>query len=244
MCPKNIYLSQLDQNHFGVATARAVDVKEHMVPEIVNYCRNKHVELLITRVLTTEIKTVQSLEDTGCLLMDTLIYYTYDLKKPIPLVETEGIVVRPVKSGEEEQVKNIATSAFTGYIGHYQADSRLDHGKCDELYPMWAYHSCEKRESSQEVFVAAINNRLIGFLTISQTSEEEGEIGLYCVDSEYRGGGVAQQLMIKGMNWCVASGIKRTAISTQITNIASQKVWVRMGFEPTHSYYTFHKWLK
>jgi hypothetical protein len=31
-------------------------------------------------------------------------------------------------------------------------------------------------------------------------------------------------------------------ISTQITNVAVQKVWTRLGFEPSRSYYTFHKW--
>jgi hypothetical protein len=34
----------------------------------------------------------------------------------------------------------------------------------------------------------------------------------------------------------------RMVVSTQITNLAVQKVWVRQGFELTGSYYTFHLW--
>ena len=31
-------------------------------------------------------------------------------------------------------------------------------------------------------------------------------------------------------------------LSTQVTNLAVQKVWSRLGFEPSRSYYTFHLW--
>jgi len=44
------------------------------------------------------------------------------------------------------------------------------------------------------------------------------------------------------LRWFEARGRSRMLISTQITNVAVQKVWIRLGFEPSKSYYTFHKW--
>ena len=54
--------------------------------------------------------------------------------------------------------------------------------------------------------------------------------------------GIGRSLLVNEMKWCEAQQGKRIVISTQLTNLAAQKMWCRVGFEPTHSYYTFHKW--
>jgi hypothetical protein len=48
--------------------------------------------------------------------------------------------------------------------------------------------------------------------------------------------------MIGSLQWCRSQGAQRMIISTQVVNVSMQKVWCRVGFEPSHSYYTFHKW--
>ncbi|MBZ0288565.1 MAG: GNAT family N-acetyltransferase, partial [Anaerolineae bacterium] len=62
------------------------------------------------------------------------------------------------------------------------------------------------------------------------------------VDPALQGKGVGRGLMIGALLWFEARGIAKMLISTQVTNVASQKVWVRLGFEPSHAFYTFHKW--
>jgi len=44
------------------------------------------------------------------------------------------------------------------------------------------------------------------------------------------------------MEWSLSKGVRRMVVSTQVINIAVQKTWVRLGFEPIRGYYTFHKW--
>ena len=46
----------------------------------------------------------------------------------------------------------------------------------------------------------------------------------------------------QSMAWATRQGATRVVYSTQIRNLAVQKVWVREGCEPSHSYLTFHKW--
>jgi hypothetical protein len=46
------------------------------------------------------------------------------------------------------------------------------------------------------------------------------------------------------MEWGLKQGFQQMLYSTQITNIAVQKVWVRLGAELDHAYYTFHKWFE
>jgi dTDP-4-amino-4,6-dideoxy-D-galactose acyltransferase len=92
------------------------------------------------------------------------------------------------------------------------------------------------------VLVAELDGKLKGFVTLRVKDTETADGGLFAVAPSARGTGVSQSLMVGALEWCRAKGLKQMLISTQITNLASQKVWVRLGFEPDHAYYTLHKW--
>ena len=114
--------------------------------------------------------------------------------------------------------------------------------KCDEVYQDWARRSCLSRDVAGEVLVAD-DGRLVGFGTLKLNDPSEGEGGLYAVAPRARGAGLYRALMIESLRWCRARGAERMVISTQVTNLASQTVWSRLGFDPARSYYTFHLWL-
>ncbi len=238
----HIYLSAIDEQRFGIHTARISNMTSSIFPAVMDFCHSNKVILLIARCLTTELETAQAMERQGFLLMDTLVYYSRKIPaEPMPSYSTR-IRVRPFMDGEEQNIAGIASECFRGYTGHYHADSRLDSARCDEVYVSWALNECASRGKSREVLVADVNNILAGFLTIRVVSPDECEVGLFCVKPSFRGTDVAQSLMIYGMEWSYELGAKKILTSTQITNTASQKVWIRQGFEPNHSYYTFHKW--
>jgi len=261
-----VRLSAIDEERFGIRTARASQVTLATLPIVLDFCRANHVKFLIARCLDSELAAAQAMEQKGFILMDTLIYYARSLKKmPIP-PDTGEIPVRSIRPGDEEQVKIVAARAFHGYFGHYHADPRLDRTKCDEVYISWAVRSCISREVADEVLVADDGRSILGFATLRINSPEEGEGVLFGVDplalSEHvrflkrqsgqgvlfgvdplaHGRGIYRSFVIRSMEWFLGRGCTRQVMSTQITNIAVQKVWVRLGFEPSHAYYTFHKW--
>lgn len=237
-----VYLSAIDEERFGIRTARAKQVTLDTLPAIMDFCRANDVTLLIARCLTSELRAAQAMEREGFVLMDTLVYYARKLlKKPIP-PDTGEISVRPVRPGEEEIVKAVAAESFRGYFGHYHADERLDPVKCDEAYVDWAVRSCVSREVADEVLVADLEGTIAGFATLRMNSEEEGEGVLFGVAPFAQGRGIYRSFMVHGMEWCLSQGARRMVVSTQIINIAVQKVWARVGFEASHAYYTFHKW--
>ncbi len=173
--------------------------------------------------------------------MDTLIYYRRDLRRALPR-KISPIPIRAARPEDEEEVRRIAAEAFRGYGGHYHADPRLDPMKADETYRDWAVRSC-RGELADEVLVAAgEGERLSGFITLRLNGPEEVEGGLFAVSPEARGRGVSRALIVEALRWCWQRGARHMLISTQITNIAVQKVWIRAGFEPSHAYYTFHIW--
>jgi len=233
--------SQLDSERFGVRAARA-NILPETLARVLDFCSSEKIDLLIARCATREISLVQRMESHGFQLMDTLIYYSFDLsKKEIP-EDCDGFAVRSMRSADKDRVRALAAAAFQGYIGHYHADARLDRQKCDETYTSWAERSVTSKSAADEVLVAEDDSNLAGFATLRLNSPEEGEGLLYAVAPEYQRRGVCPALMIHSLRWCRAQGTGRMLISTQLTNISMQKVWCRVGFEPSHSYYTFHKW--
>jgi GNAT superfamily N-acetyltransferase len=237
----NIQLSALDEERFGVRTAKVSSFTLNQLPAVMDFCRSNQVKFLIARCSADELQTAQAMEEQGFSLMDTLVYYSRNLAHvPIPPL-SDVLTVRPVRD-EAGQVSAIAARAFRGYGGHYHADPHLELEKCDAVYESWAHRSCVSREVAHEVLVAEREGEIVGFATLRKHSAEAGEVPLYGVDPSIQGHGIGRGLIIGALRWCESQNIAKMFISTQITNLSSQKVWVRLGFEPTQAHYTFHKW--
>jgi len=237
-----IALSTLDEERFGVKTAKSKNFTWHEIPEILAQCCQNHVQLLIARCPTLDLKTAQELEKQGFLLMDTLVYYEHNLHLKNNITLNEKIIIRTILPGEAEMVRALAAEAFKGYRGHYYADAKLNVHQCDEVYPSWAYNSCISQDFANEVLVAVLEDKIVGFATLRINDPKESEVALTGVLPKSLHMGIQRMLIENSLIWSIRQGMKRMITSTQITNIAVQKVWVRVGFHPTSSFYTFHKW--
>lgn len=237
-----ISLSAIDEERFGVRTAKAFGLIMNDLQEVLSFCEMNKVQLLIARCPTTELHLVQEMEHQGFLLMDTLLCYACDLRQNPPPEYVSELTIRPFRKGEEQIIQTIAGDAFAGYLGHYHADSRLDKAKCDEVYVDWSYRSCISRDVADEVFVAEQGGRLIGYGTVRAKNPEQGQYIIGGILKEYQGMGAIRLIVLNCMRWCIERNIRTMTTETQVTNTASQKVWIRLGFEQNHSYYTFHKW--
>ncbi len=237
-----VSLSAIDEERFGIRVARTNLVTAETWPTIMDFCRANQVKMLIARCYTSEIAVTQAMERAGSLLMDTLVVFSRDLvRHKIPDNPNQDII-RLMRPGDEDQIRRVAARAFDGYSGHYHADSRLDKAKCDEAYISWAMRSCLSKDVADDVFVAAQGDAIIGFITMQLNTPEEGQAVIGGVLPEAQGKGLYRSFLITGMEWLLAKQAATMVVSTQITNIAVQKVWVRLGFEPRYAFYTFHKW--
>jgi GNAT superfamily N-acetyltransferase len=237
----HVSMSDLEKKRFGIRVARAL-MDTDTCDAILNYCQKKCVRLLIARCQVAEMGLVHKLENQSFLLMDTLVYYSRDLVRKPPPDPQDYRVVRSVEPGEEEYVRKIAVESFSGYIGHYHSDERLDKNLCDEIYPDWAYRSCTSKDVADDVLVVDEANTLIGFLTLRMNNPTEVEGVLNGVEPAAQKRGVYTSLLNHGILWAIRQGAEKMLISTQISNFPPQKIWTRLGFEFSHAYYTFHKW--
>jgi GNAT superfamily N-acetyltransferase len=238
----HIALSPLEEARFGVRTARVDGLTRETLPAALRFCQDNQVRMLIARIEASDLKTAQALERAGGEIMDTSVTYAVDLNQskipPVP----EHVTVRSVESGDESAVSQLAASAFHNYGGHYHADERLDPAQCDEVYGSWAYRSCVSREVANDVLLALRGDELVGFVTLRLNNPQEGQVPLYAVAPALQGQGIGRVLISSAMRWFNGRGASRMIISTQMTNLASQKVWLRLGFEPCDIQLTFHKW--
>ncbi|MBA3947408.1 MAG: GNAT family N-acetyltransferase [Herpetosiphonaceae bacterium] len=237
-----VMLSTLDEQHFGIRTARATGVTALSLPMLLHFCETNTVELLIARCSTYDLDATQAMERHGFALMDTLLYFTHDLQHILYTSQPGALRVRSIRPAEADTVQAIARAAFRCYHSHYHADPRLDPLASDEVYAEWAYQAARSRTVADEVLVAELNGAIVGFGTLRLSNDTTVEGGLFAVCPTARRQGVYRSIMIHALEWCTTRGASQMLISTQVTNLASQKVWTRLAFEPCDSFYTFHKW--
>lgn len=238
----SVYLSALDKERFGYNIARAMQITPDSLDEVLEFCRAQKVEMLIARCSTAKIDTVQRLEKAGFLLMDTLVYDVFDTrKKPVP-ADTPSLTIRTYRPEDYEQVQAVARIAFQGHFGHYHADKRLDPRKCDEVYMSWAQRCCESREVADDIIIAEDNGRIVGFAPLRIQAEQEGEMLVGAVLPDYQGRGIFRSCTVATLQWFYERQIPTIWLSTLVNNLPIRKIVARLGFDPSHSYYTFHKW--
>ncbi|MBL8155506.1 MAG: GNAT family N-acetyltransferase [Anaerolineae bacterium] len=231
--------SPLDEARFGIASARSSVSNLAEMDEVMTFCEAEAIRFLIARCPAQELRLVQHMEQRGFLLMDTLLYYARRVDQTWPTVPHR---LRLATEADAEQIKEIAVEAFRGYGGHYHADARLDPALCDDLYVDWAYRSCTVRGVADAVLVSEDDTRTTGFVTLRRNNPMEGEIMLSGVSPAAQGQGLGRSLIIGALDQGAIMGMERMIVSTQITNLASQKIWSRLGFDVAHAYYTFHRW--
>lgn len=237
-----VYISDIDEERFGIRTAKSFKITVDNLPKIIDFCHDNNVKILVGRCPTNDFSAVHAMERDDFLLMDTLVCYLRDLTNIQMPLDIGKATIRQFRSGEVNEVRAVAADAFRGYFGHYHADERLNDSKCDEVYISWAVNSCVSRDFADEVLVAELDGRVVGFATLRINSSDESEGVLFCVDSSAQGMGIYRSFMIRGLEWSVSKGTRSMVVKTQLINIVVQKVWIRLGFEISDSYYTFHKW--
>lgn len=237
-----VSLSDLDRQRFGITTAKVTLSGNESVAELMEWCSSNAVQMLIARCATPELALVQRLEQAGCFLTDTLVYFVKRHVVNVPVSLPEGYTTRLATVADASAVGKLAGMTFAGYLGHYHADPHLDQAQADMVYVDWAANSCGRPGVADAVLLIEQGNEIAAFATLKINNEREFEGVLFGVHPTHQGKRLYHALMQLAQNWASERSILHMIVSTQVTNLSVQKVWCRQGFEPSKSYYTFHKW--
>jgi GNAT superfamily N-acetyltransferase len=235
-------LSTLDQQRFGVVTAKYNLQAGDSIDGALAWCAAQNVAMLIVRCDSKMLAQVQRLEQAGCRLMDTLVYYRKTrLDDTVPALP-EGYRSRLAVAADGDAVEALAGRTFAGYLGHYHADPRLAAGDADLVYSSWAGSSCRSAAVADAVILIESAGEIAAFATLKVHDDKQFEGVLFGVSPDHQGKRLYATLMQLAQQWGRARAYTEMLVSTQLTNLAVQKVWCRQGFEPASSLYTFHRW--
>lgn len=246
----NKYISSLDRDRFGIVTVKAEGLESSKdVDECIFFSQYNNAELLIARLDATKLEAAHRIEAIGGILCDTLIYYELrcrDVKSPAGSlsVDKDAFQLREMAAEDQLAVIDIARKAFSGYFGHYHSDSRLNKRDCDETYVSWCENTARNIGEVNKIIIAEDAEGICGFLTMKVHSDNRLELVLSGVAKRVEGQGVYRRMIQKGTEYATAVGLKRVFTSTQIINLAVQRVWVAQGFFPVKFEHTFHKWFR
>lgn len=238
----DIKLSPLDEERFGMVTAKVSYISGvDDIAHIDQFCAKNAVKLVIARVDVNALEVVQALEDRQYRLMDTLVYWVRDLNRAPAEAIDSPFYIRDATRDDIPAIGDVAAASFAGYAGHYHADPNLPPEKCDEVYIDWAKRSVTDAQLAGCVRVVEDDGEVIAFMTY-RTVNGDGEIVLGGILPEHQRRGIYQTLLGDGIFWCSQQGAEKIWFSTQITNVAVQRVWTRLHFVPHHAQYTLHRW--
>lgn len=238
-----ISLSPFEEERFGVRAARSVTVDAHDILAHLDYCRRHGVDMLIARCSVDAIDIAQAYQRLGASLCDGLIYFHRDLTRGSSQTALP-VGVRKAEPSDADAVASVALAAFSAYRGHYHADRRLDAARANDAYADWARRTCLDPHAATAVLVAVEGARILGFVAMRAIDDEVVDVVLNAVAPDVQGRGIYTGLFGHAIAWAKASGYRRLVISTQLNNLAVQRVWIRTGLEPYLGLYTFHLWLR
>lgn len=237
-----IALSPLDEERFGVRTAKASLSVNDDAAATLEWCRDQDVALLIVRCPMSSTPAIHQLESAGGRLMGILVRWTFEFDRHDLPPDTHPARTRLASLEDLPAILEIARAAFHGYEGHYHADPRLDPDSCDDVYVSWTERSVRIPGVADAVLILEDDTGPVAFVTVRMITPLEGEVVLGGVAPSASGQGLYRAFLLRAMAWCRDRGARRVLVSTRLTNTAVQKVWARFKFRFAGAEATFHVW--
>lgn len=173
---------------------------------------------------------------------DTLVYYQMSLADHAPRpLRNSDLLFAEAQASDKVELDALVASTFDGYVSHYHANPRLDPQAILAGYAEWATGYIGADSPGKITWVARREGRIVAFACCSHDSDDDACEGvLYGVHPDHSGGGLYGDLIRHTQNQFRDRGFKTMKVSTQIWNLAVQKVWAREGFTLNLAYDTFH----
>ncbi len=190
--------------------------------------------LLMAKVPVTSVQECKHLQELNFFLVDTNIQLQKFRKISGFLVN--GFNVRFSSPSDKETIIKIAANSFT--YDRFHNDPNISQKKADQIKVEWAKNYFKNTRGDWMV-VAECEGIIYGFLQLLHGDDGALVIDLIAVDKSYRHVGVAQKMIDFAVQNC-ATKTEVVRVGTQIANLPSISLYLKMGFSMTSAQYVFH----
>lgn len=129
----------------------------------------------------------------------------------------------------------------SGEFSRFKLDKNFSNGEYEKLYTEWINKSINK-ELAFDIIIKRLDNKVVGFSTLSKKTNELADISLVAVDSNYRGRGIAKQLIQQCIHLSKEKGFKKIQVVTQLDNNPANILYTHCGFKKDSLTYIYHIW--
>jgi ribosomal protein S18 acetylase RimI-like enzyme len=241
--------------HLAVATdgPAGVEMLRDLTNVLFQLLFERGIQCVGCRVQSGEFASIHALEQSGFLLMDTLLDFVF----AFPAAEPERVTFPPVdkrvsirraRHQDLQTLMEMNDRAFGRYFGRYHADPRIPPGTATKIYSEWMRSAFEGW--ADWVLVGEIDGKIAGSAIWRQALPAEGNKSpgvVYCdmvvVDPEFQGSGLGTALMRHGMG--IARSVARYLVGpVHICNYSIQRTLQKVGYKIFGARQSFHKWLE
>ncbi len=205
------------------------------------HLRSEPVDLAIVRLPAGRLDVLQRLSGVGCevLVCDCLVLYR---REPLgecdrALAPIRGLQTRLASAADASAIRDLVLDSFRGYRNHYALNPRLPAVAAAEAYADWIgrYLDVEGRCC----LLGMVDGEPAAFGSL-RFDDGETEIVLGGVAERFQGRGVYRDLLRAMVREGAIRGHPSVVVSTQLTNVAVQRVWVAEDFRLAESFLTVH----
>lgn len=219
-----------DSNFFGYKVGK-YDVKNQVFNEneFKNNCTDYNLVYIFSDI---ELSVSESIK-----LVD--IKTLFEKKINTQILDIESIVEYNKKIHSYRELEELAY--LSGTYSRYKKDENFKNDEFKKLYKIWIdkslYHNF-----ALKVFVKVIDNKIAGFVTLKENNNKTSQIGLISVSDEFRGKGIASELIHKSEYESYKNGFDFFQVPTQFDNKAALNLYSKNGFEIVEKKYIYHFW--
>jgi dTDP-4-amino-4,6-dideoxy-D-galactose acyltransferase len=144
---------------------------------------------------------------------------------------------------DKEPVKQLVDLGIaSGEFSRFKIDPLISNEIFNDLYRLWVINSVN-RKIAEEVFCYTLKDRIVGLITLG-IKNDIPDIGILSVNKEFRGRGIARNLINAAEYW--TKNIKNKNILQVVTqglNSGACEFYEKCGFNIHHKKFIFH-WRK
>ena len=230
-----------------------VEILRALTSELMQTLANRGTECVVCRVQSSELAAIHALEQSGFLLMDTLLDFVFDFSRTplekIRFPERDGqLKIRRGNAADLPTLFDINEKSFGNYFGRYHADPRMPAGAATRIYTEWVRSAFQGW--ADWILVAEVDGQIAGYglwrkaLGIEErNSLRVAHYDLAAIDPKFRGRGLWTALMHDGMS--IARDCAQYLIGpvTHVSNYPVHHLLQKFGWNTSGARHSFHKWL-
>lgn len=229
-----------------------VEILRELTSELMQTLADRGTQCVVCKVQSSALAAIHVLEQSGFLLMDTLLDFVFDFSRTplekIRFPERDGqLKIRRANAADLPTLFDINEKSFGNYFGRYHADPRIPAGAATRIYTEWVRSAFQGW--ADWILVAEVDDQLAAYglwrkaLGIEErNSLRVAHYDLAAIDPKFRGRGLWTALMHDGMS--IARDCAQYLIGpVHVSNYPVHHLLQKFGWNTSGARHSFHKWL-